>query len=175
MRAEAMLKQEDTGTKLPLLVGAFLPRLLSVVSDAMSAASCPIRRKQADENETVKERPNVNSRTTIDDFHIVKPLSKGAYGKVYLARKIATGDLFAIKVLRKHDMLVKNMAEQVRAILCPPPPPQCARRLHIDPTPPRVSLQPSVKQKRRCVRRAQKENQSGPSQALGTTFQHRVR
>lgn len=118
MRAEAMLKQEDTDHELPLLVGAFLPRLLSVVSDAMSAASCPIRQKSENSMQRDKERPNVNSRTTIDDFHIVKPLSKGAYGKVYLARKIATGDLFAIKVLRKHDMLVKNMAEQVRATLC---------------------------------------------------------
>jgi hypothetical protein len=127
-----MLKQEDTGHELPLLVGAFLPRLLSVVSDAMSAASCPVRPKYENSEERDKERPNVNSRTTIDDFHIVKPLSKGAYGKVYLARKIATGDLFAIKVLRKHDMLVKNMAEQVRSTLYHTHR-QCARRLHPNP------------------------------------------
>eukprot|EP00976_Prorocentrum_cordatum_P037493 762175-Prorocentrum_minimum.AAC.2 len=54
-------------------------------------------------------------RTTIEDFHIIKPLSKGAFGKVYLARKLATGDLFAIKVLRKRDMIIKNMVHQVQA------------------------------------------------------------
>ena len=37
-------------------------------------------------------------RTSIDDFEIIKPISRGAYGKVFLARKRTTGDLFAIKV-----------------------------------------------------------------------------
>lgn len=37
-------------------------------------------------------------RTSIDDFEIIKPISRGAFGKVYLARKRTTGDLFAIKV-----------------------------------------------------------------------------
>ncbi|KAL5704834.1 hypothetical protein ACHQM5_023205 [Ranunculus cassubicifolius] len=36
-------------------------------------------------------------RTSIDDFEIIKPISRGAFGKVYLARKRTTGDLFAIK------------------------------------------------------------------------------
>lgn len=37
-------------------------------------------------------------RTTIDDFEIIKPISRGAFGRVFLARKRITGDLFAIKV-----------------------------------------------------------------------------
>lgn len=37
-------------------------------------------------------------RTSIDDFEMIKPISRGAYGKVFLARKRTTGDLFAIKV-----------------------------------------------------------------------------
>jgi serine/threonine protein kinase len=60
-------------------------------------------------------QPPPEPRTTIADFNIIKPLSKGAFGKVYLARKIATGDLFAIKVLRKRDMIIKNMVHQVQA------------------------------------------------------------
>ncbi len=35
---------------------------------------------------------------SIDDFEIIKPISRGAFGRVYLARKKATGELFAIKV-----------------------------------------------------------------------------
>jgi len=50
----------------------------------------------------------------IDDFEILKPISKGAYGRVYLARKIETGELFAIKVMRKADLVRKNMVESVR-------------------------------------------------------------
>lgn len=37
-------------------------------------------------------------RTSIDDFEIIKPISRGAFGKVFLARKRTTGDFFAIKV-----------------------------------------------------------------------------
>ena len=37
-------------------------------------------------------------RTSIDDFEIIKPISRGAFGRVFLARKRITGDLFAIKV-----------------------------------------------------------------------------
>lgn len=37
-------------------------------------------------------------RTSIDDFEIIKPISRGAFGRVFLAKKRATGDLFAIKV-----------------------------------------------------------------------------
>lgn len=38
-------------------------------------------------------------RTSIDDFEIIKPISRGAFGRVFLARKRTTGDFFAIKVL----------------------------------------------------------------------------
>lgn len=37
-------------------------------------------------------------RTSIADFDIIKPISRGAFGRVFLARKRTTGDLFAIKV-----------------------------------------------------------------------------
>lgn len=37
-------------------------------------------------------------RTSIDDFEIIKPISRGAFGRVFLAKKRTTGDLFAIKV-----------------------------------------------------------------------------
>lgn len=47
-------------------------------------------------------------RVSIRDFQIVKPISKGAYGKVYLARKKTTGDQYAIKVLAKEHLLRKK-------------------------------------------------------------------
>lgn len=48
-------------------------------------------------------------RTSIDDFEIIKPISRGAFGKVFLARKRTTGDLFAIKVrLRFHLLFRRN-------------------------------------------------------------------
>ncbi|KAG2535798.1 probable serine/threonine protein kinase IREH1 [Panicum virgatum] len=57
----------------------------------------------------------VKDRTSIDDFEIIKPISRGAFGRVFLAKKRTTGDLFAIKVLRKADMIRKNAVESILA------------------------------------------------------------
>lgn len=59
--------------------------------------------------------PLYKDRTTIDDFEILKPISRGTFGKVFLARKRTTRDLFAIKVLRKADMIRKNAVENILA------------------------------------------------------------
>ena len=57
----------------------------------------------------------LKDRTSIEDFEIIKPISRGAFGRVFLARKRVTGDLFAIKVLRKADMIRKNAVESILA------------------------------------------------------------
>lgn len=57
-------------------------------------------------------RPTASS---IKDFDILKPISKGAFGSVYLAKKRTTGDYYAIKVLKKSDMIAKNQITNVKA------------------------------------------------------------
>ncbi|KAJ2612444.1 hypothetical protein H4S08_002689 [Coemansia sp. RSA 1365] len=57
----------------------------------------------------------VQRMPSIDDFDFVKPISRGAFGRVYLTRKKATRDLYAIKVMRKKDMINKNMVTQALA------------------------------------------------------------
>lgn len=52
---------------------------------------------------------------SIDDFVVLKPISRGAFGKVYLARKKCNSRLYAIKVMKKADMVDKNMASQMKA------------------------------------------------------------
>lgn len=52
---------------------------------------------------------------SINDYNIIKPISKGAYGSVYLARKKLTGEYFAIKVLKKSDMIAKNQVTNVKS------------------------------------------------------------
>ena len=49
----------------------------------------------------------------IQDFILLKTISSGAYGKVVLARKKKTNDIFAIKVLDKAVMVEKNVQEFV--------------------------------------------------------------
>ncbi|CAG8693974.1 10399_t:CDS:2, partial [Acaulospora colombiana] len=53
--------------------------------------------------------------SSIKDFDIIKPISKGAFGSVFLAKKKTTGDYFAIKVLKKADMIAKNQITNVKA------------------------------------------------------------
>lgn len=53
---------------------------------------------------------------SIDDFVVLKPISRGAFGKVYLAQKKGSTDqLFAIKTVKKSEMVHKNMVDQVLA------------------------------------------------------------
>ena len=53
-------------------------------------------------------------KVTIHDFNIIKPISKGAFGRVYLVSKKSNGDLFAAKVLSKVDMKRKNETKRVK-------------------------------------------------------------
>ena len=48
-----------------------------------------------------------------EDFKIEKRLSSGAYGSVFLARHIKSNEQVAIKVLKKKDVVAKNMINQV--------------------------------------------------------------
>lgn len=44
------------------------------------------------------------------DFHLVKVIGKGAFGKVYLVRKITgsdSGSYYAMKAIRKHDVCIR--------------------------------------------------------------------
>ncbi|XP_037366628.1 serine/threonine-protein kinase greatwall-like [Talpa occidentalis] len=50
---------------------------------------------------------------SIEEFNIVKPISRGAFGKVYLGQK--GGKLYAVKVVKKADMINKNMTHQIQA------------------------------------------------------------
>lgn len=56
-----------------------------------------------------------SNQPSIKDFEIIKPISKGAFGSVYLSKKKSTGEYFAIKVLKKADMVAKNQVGNVKA------------------------------------------------------------
>lgn len=70
---------------------------------------------EEEEGTPVHPQAGQRGQISIEDFEIMKPISRGAFGRVFLGRKRTTGDLFAIKVLRKADMLRKNAVESVQA------------------------------------------------------------
>ncbi|OBZ70089.1 Serine/threonine-protein kinase cek1 [Grifola frondosa] len=108
------------------------PPLSPMVSPQDSTASRRLHRRHSTAQPVISPTSSVSgiplsprlpsvaplSRTTptsIKDFEIIKPISKGAFGSVFLAKKKVTGDYFAIKVLKKADMIAKNQITNVKA------------------------------------------------------------
>ena len=51
----------------------------------------------------------------VDDFEPIKVIGKGAFGEVRLVQKVDTGHVYAMKILRKADMVEKEQVAHVRA------------------------------------------------------------
>ncbi|KAJ5316398.1 hypothetical protein N7476_006705 [Penicillium atrosanguineum] len=91
------------------------------------AHSCRHHRRQSSANSSDMTKPPPSPRLSsvsqqprpappsIKDFEIIKPISKGAFGSVYLSKKKSTGEYYAIKVLKKADMIAKNQVTNVKA------------------------------------------------------------
>ncbi|XP_017776553.1 PREDICTED: serine/threonine-protein kinase greatwall [Nicrophorus vespilloides] len=57
---------------------------------------------------------SISKAPDIHDFCIIKPISRGAFGKVFLGSKKSNMDvMYAIKVMKKTEMVNKNMVSQV--------------------------------------------------------------
>lgn len=53
------------------------------------------------------------------DFKIVTPISRGAYGSVFLVQRIQTGDVFALKSIPADDLSMKNdVLDTEREVMC---------------------------------------------------------
>lgn len=48
-----------------------------------------------------------------DDFEKIKLISNGAYGAVYLVRHRQLGERFAMKKIKKHNIILRNQVQQV--------------------------------------------------------------
>jgi serine/threonine protein kinase len=81
-----------------------------VEAEAEAAASTPTSSERV-----VVPRPCKTSPIAVGykDFSIIKPISRGAFGKVFLARKRDTGQLYAMKMMSKQLLRRKNMVDQV--------------------------------------------------------------
>ncbi|PWN51516.1 hypothetical protein IE53DRAFT_47622 [Violaceomyces palustris] len=91
-------------------VSARNSRRLSVSHRSPMATSMPLSPRLPPT--APSSRPTASS---IKDFAIIKPISKGAFGSVFLTKKKTTGDYYAIKVLKKSDMIAKNQITNVKA------------------------------------------------------------
>eukprot|EP01113_Clastostelium_recurvatum_P040393 TRINITY_DN6280_c0_g1_i1.p1 TRINITY_DN6280_c0_g1~~TRINITY_DN6280_c0_g1_i1.p1 ORF type:complete len:1027 (-),score=310.58 TRINITY_DN6280_c0_g1_i1:279-3359(-) len=103
---------QESGTSAPLLSGSdnaintFARRILSLIQQKMTLLGDARRKGKG------RKRPKRHGKS---DFDILKPISRGAFGRVYLARKKQTGDIYALKVLDKKQTLLKKQVAHIRA------------------------------------------------------------
>jgi len=50
----------------------------------------------------------------LDSFKMIRVIGKGSFGKVFLVKEIKTGDMFALKVLRKDNIIKRNQVEHTK-------------------------------------------------------------
>lgn len=73
-----------------------------------------LKRNQHNQRETEFLRLK-RARLGVEDFEALKVIGRGAFGEVRLVQKKDTGHVYAMKILRKADMLEKEQVAHVRA------------------------------------------------------------
>ncbi|ETO17424.1 hypothetical protein RFI_19898, partial [Reticulomyxa filosa] len=58
---------------------------------------------------------NERHKVGLKDFLLVRVIGKGAFGEVRIVREQTTGKVYAMKTMRKKDMIAKNQATHVEA------------------------------------------------------------
>lgn len=82
--------------------------LPSSISTSPSIVSKPL-------SQTANSSPNSTRRKiNLDSFQIIRVIGKGSFGKVFLVREKASGNLFALKVLKKEYIIRKKQVEHTR-------------------------------------------------------------
>ncbi|CAI9767266.1 unnamed protein product [Fraxinus pennsylvanica] len=115
------LTVETFGARIEKLIREKYLQLCELVDDdKVDVSSTVIDNDASLDNDVVRSLQtspihSTKDRTSIDDFEIIKPISSGEFGRVFLAKKRTTGDLFTIKVLKKADMICKNAVESILA------------------------------------------------------------
>lgn len=111
-RPEPIKRSQSTHSRRqsPLLIPADRMSHARRVSTSKAFMTAPLSPRIP--SAAIQPRANPPS---IKDFEIIKPISRGAFGSVYLAKKVATGDYYAIKALKKSDMIAKNQITNVKA------------------------------------------------------------
>ncbi|KAL2875384.1 rim15, signal transduction response regulator [Colletotrichum sp. CLE4] len=107
-RRESLLFESDAGDSDGSI------RSSSVTSRQPPRTDSPIS-EFGDLRRAASSRQHHRRSIILPDFEIIKPISKGAFGSVYLSKKKSTGEYFAIKVLKKADMVAKNQVGNVKA------------------------------------------------------------
>ena len=73
----------------------------------------PFSERKESESERVKDEDAADGlHASMKDFHFIRCLSVGGSSRVWLCEKRSTGDKYAVKVMRKHELLHRNNAHR---------------------------------------------------------------
>src|SRR5947209_1166917 len=87
-----------------------------------TAACMPCKRNSTGDMAVLATKIKCNSRpisssTAInkDNFKILRVIGRGSFGKVFLVRKRDTKELFAMKVLKKENIMARNQLDHTKS------------------------------------------------------------
>lgn len=87
----------------------------TVKAPAPAAASAPSGSKQEEGRDHVHTGVWGKHKLTVADFDLLKVLGKGSFGKVMLAKKKDTGQIFALKILKKKVLYQRDQVDHTKA------------------------------------------------------------
>lgn len=88
--------------------------LLNTASPPTRNDSGSVSSRSSDDLSTLYDQPSCPKQWHLGMFEIGKPLGKGKFGRVYLARERSTGFVCALKVLHKHELVKGKVEKQLR-------------------------------------------------------------
>jgi serine/threonine protein kinase len=90
------------------------PNALNESKDLNSTVRESSMNNDADDDGEGGDEPTENLMTpgtkiSINDFKLLKVIGRGSFGKVYLVRKKDSGQPYALKILKKDQLIKKNL------------------------------------------------------------------
>ncbi len=67
------------------------------------------------QDEEYKRTQAIKKKIKLDDFDMIAIIGRGAFGEVRVVRKHDTQQVFAMKIMKKTEMLKKNQVAHIRA------------------------------------------------------------
>ncbi|VDD85671.1 unnamed protein product [Enterobius vermicularis] len=90
--------------------------LVEMDPDLFEAEPLPSTNTSFDNSDSrIQTWPADNKPPREDDFEVIRLISNGAYGAVYLVRHRETRQRFALKKMNKHTLVMRNQVDQVYA------------------------------------------------------------
>ncbi|KAK6635813.1 Protein kinase C [Polyplax serrata] len=98
-KSKPMQQSDSSGSSLSTSLG---PEKISRESLASADSDKQVEQPTKDSDSSSSER-----KISLDDFHFIKVLGKGSFGKVMLAEKKGSDEVYAVKVLKK-DVIIQD-------------------------------------------------------------------